>query len=178
MSSFEGTEQKVNQSEFSVRQTLLSLEEATAISTFEDCVELYNKWRALPGDVPYHREITPAFLGARILPEMYIIDVVKGPLEDELDFRWRLFGTAHGERYGTEATGILMSEAAKRDKSAAGSFRIAKQVYRSLKPAFFLTEFIENGILRRTTCTVVMPLSNKAGDITRLFGCSKWQTKD
>lgn len=157
-----------------VRQTLLTLDEARTIDSFKGPVTLYHKWLGLPGDIPNHRDITPAFLGPALLPLMYITDVVKDD-PDRVDFRWRLFGTTHSERYGAEATGILMSEAAERDASAAGSYKVAQQVYATGEPAFFLTEFLDdNELVTKTTSTVVLPLSNKAGDLVRLFGCSVW----
>jgi len=157
----------------SARTQIMSLAEAGEDPSFAKPISLHDKWRTLTGPVPHHSHITPSFVGVDILPEMYIIDVI-GTKENGFDFRWRLFGTEHSNRYGKEATGVLLSEAAKTDPSAAGSYKVAKLVMKTLEPAFFRTEFIENGSVHKTTSTVVMPLSDDGGHVSRLFGCSAW----
>lgn len=157
----------------SARTQILSLKQAQANPSFAKPISLYDKWCTLAGPIPHHKNITPPFIGAETLPEMYIIDVI-GNQESGFDFRWRLFGTEHSNRYGKEATGVLLSEAAKSDPSAAGSYKVAQQVLNTLEPAFFQTEFIENDAVHKTTSTVVMPLSDDGGQVSRLFGCSSW----
>lgn len=156
-----------------VRQRVVSLEEARAIDSFGPAVELFEKWLTLPGAVPQHQLITPSFIGPQLLPLMYIVDVLDDDA-DNIDFQWRLFGTSHSVRYGKEATGILMSYAAELDESAAGSYKIAKMVYETGEPCFFLTEFIKNDRVNKTTSTVVLPLADEAGKMVRLFGCAIW----
>jgi len=172
-SSFDGVSPPLDGHAYAVRTQVLGLDEARALSSFVKPVSLFDKWQALPGTIPHQKNISPAFVGVQILPEMYILDIVSQQGVD-VDFRWRLFGTAHSDRYGKEATGVLLSEAASRDQSAAGSYKVAQQVMRTHKAAFFLSEFIENDIVHKSTSTVVMPLSDDAGEISRLFGCSAW----
>ena len=162
---------------FATKYRTLSLEEARATPSFAKPVTLFDKWQALPGTIPHHKNITPAFVGAQISSEIYILDVLPQKINDVdscWDFRWRLFGTAHSDRYGKDATGILLSEAAIGDESAAGSYNIAKQVMKTHEAVFFLTKFIQNEVVHKTTSTVVMPLLDDGGNVSRLFGCSAW----
>lgn len=171
--SFDNEPEAISGQPFNVRTQILELNDARENQSFANPIALYDKWLTLPEVVPHYKQITPSFVGANTLPEMYIIDVL-GDSKEGYDFRWRLFGTEHSNRYGREATGILLSEAARSDDSAAGSYRVAKQVMDTLEPAFFLTEFLENNVVVKTTSTVVMPLSDDEGKIVRLFGCSAW----
>lgn len=171
--SFNTEHPSENTQAVSARTQTLSLEEARTNPSFSKPVSLFDIWRTLPGPIPHHNNITPSLVGAAILPEMYIIDVIAGENEG-YDFRWRLFGTEHSNRYGKEATGVLLSEAAKSDPSAAGSYKVAKQVMNTLTPAFFHAEFLEGEAVTKTTSTVVMPLSDDTGYVSRLFGCSAW----
>ena len=171
--SFDGASSPVDGHAYDVRTQTLNLEEARAQPSFSRPIALFEKWQSLPGNIPHHKNISPAFVGVHVLPEMYILDIVNQQGTD-VDFRWRLFGTAHSDRYGKEATGVLLSEAASRDQSAAGSYKVALKVIHTHEPAFFLTEFIENNAVHKSTSTVVMPLSDDTGKIGRLFGCSAW----
>ncbi len=171
--SFDGVSSPLDGHAYAVRMQTLSLEEARARPSFVKPASLFDKWQSLPGNIPHHKNISPAFVGVQILPEMYILDII-GQQDTDVDFRWRLFGTAHSDRYGKEATGVLLSEAASQDQSAAGSYKVAQQVMRTLEAAFFLTEFIENDVVIKSTSTVVMPLSDDTGKVSRLFGCSAW----
>ncbi len=171
--SLDGVSPAVDGRGLVARMQILSLKEARAHPSFVKQVSLFDKWHALPGNIPHHKNITPAFVGIKILPEMYILDVI-GQQGNNVDFRWRLFGTAHSDRYGKEATGVLLSDAAREDQSAAGSYKVAQQVMHRLEAVFFLTEFIENDVVNKSTSTVVMPLSDDTGEISRLFGCSAW----
>lgn len=175
--SFDGSLSTIGGHAFTATSRTLNLKEARVTPSFAKPVALYDKWHALPGTVPHYKHITPAFVSAEILPEMFVMDVLRGQNDDtgpSWDFCWRLFGTTHSDRYGKEATGVLMSEAAGRDESAASSYKVAQQVMKRLEAIFFLTEFIENNIAHKTTSTVAMPLSDSAGDVSRLFGCSIW----
>ncbi len=175
--SFDGRSTPVGESACDVETQRLSTEQARATPSFAKPVLLYDKWRALSDTIPHHNNITPAFIGVDILPEMYIMDVLSGPdngTDLPWDFRWRLFGTTHRDHYGREATGMLLSEAALRDASAAGSYKVAQQVMKTLEAIFFLTEFVENDMAVKSNSTVVMPLSDNEGNISRLFGCSAW----
>lgn len=157
----------------SARSHIISLKEARSNPSFSKAITLFDKWRALPEAIPHHKNITPTLIGADILPELYIIDVI-GSKKEGIDFRWRLFGTEHSNRYGREATGILLSKAAKSDPSAADSYEIAQQVMKTSEATFFQTEFMEDDTTTQITRTVVMPLSDDTGNVSRLFGCSSW----
>jgi len=185
--SFDGITTPVGDYAYEVETQQLSMEQVRANPSFSRPVQLYDKWCALPGTIPHHNTITPSLIGAEILSEMYILDVLTRPdnyepgnngldNDDDMpwDFRWRLFGTTHSERYGKEATGVLLSDAATHDKSAAGSFEVAQHVMKTHEAAFFLTKFCENGAIHKTTSTVVMPLADDNGAVCRLFGCSAW----
>lgn len=143
---------------------------ALAIASFGLALDLYEVWQHMPGSIPHIDAFKPNTLSAAILPSMFVMDV-----EDSgMDFRWRLFGTAHSRRFGAEVTGELMSDVATRDTSARSSLTFAQVCYKEQTPIFFCTEYRDETRIRKTTHTVVMPLSDDDGTVTRLFGCSIW----
>jgi len=149
----------------------VSLQAARHLAPFTLPVKLYDMWAALPGTPPKATLVTPSWLGPELLPLMYIVEVLEGGA----DFRWRLFGTEHTVRYGTEATGMLMSEAAKRDTSARDSLAFARRVHATGMPCFYATDFFgELGLVKRSY-TVILPLMGPDGTISRLFGCATWE---
>lgn len=155
-----------------VEFVVLSPAEAANMPAFHIPFSLYEKWIGLPGDVPAQEHITPAFVGVEMMPVMYFLDVVRSV---PVDFRWTLFGSDHVKHYAVDATGRLMSEAAKRNKGAEISLSIAKLAYLSQRPVFFKTYFYEQQEICLSSNTVVLPLANhEDGFVSRLFGCSVW----
>ncbi|MCJ9427648.1 hypothetical protein [Kordiimonas marina] len=149
----------------------VSLQAARQLEPFTLPVRLHDMWTALPGTPPNATSVTPSWLGRELLPLMYIVEVLDGGA----DFRWRLFGTEHTLRYGAEATGMRLSDAAKRDTSARDSLTFARRVYATGVPCFYVTDFFgELGLIKRSY-TVILPLRGPDGTVSRLFGCASWE---
>lgn len=154
----------------SSRAIEVSYDDARKNPGFADALELHGLWLLMPDDIPHFREIKPSRFGSNILPSMFIMDVADGGR----DFRWRLFGTDHAQRFGAEVTGRRMSAVAKFDTSACTSLAFARKCHDEQAPVFFITEYFDDVKVKKTTCTVALPLKGDDGTIERLFGCSVW----
>ncbi len=158
----------------------LALEQAAAIPTFEKPIELFRMWQGMDGDIPHFSNVKATAFGADMLPNMYILDVVPATAEEnqtgDVDFRFRLFGTANRLNYGAEATGNRLSEsaAAGADDGVASGFSLAQQSYHRRMPVFLICEYFSQGQMVRTASFVTLPLVDDDGQIVRLFGCATW----
>lgn len=155
-----------------VRQ--ISFEEASTDPNFDYPLELHSLWQLMPiaasGAVPHFKHVRPHSIGSKLLPSMFIMDVEsKGQ-----DFRWRLFGTDHAQRFGGEVTGRRLSTIARFEPSAAASLPLAQQCYETQQPVFFHTEYFDDTGIVKETASVVMPLWGDDQKVERLFGCSVW----
>jgi len=152
----------------------ISQEEAFSDADFDYPVELFHLWQQMPktqgGKAPHFREMKPSNISKLILPSMFVMDVV----DAGADFRWRLFGTDHAQRFGGEVTGRRMSTIGRFEPSAATSLEFAQLCFVSERPVFFQTDYIDNDITIKQTATVSLPLVGNSGAIERLFGCSVW----
>jgi len=162
--------QSIKELGLSSRAQELSYEEALADPNFEYPMELHALWSAMPGDIPHFEEVKPSIFGTHLLPSVFIMNVV----EQGSDFRWRLFGTDHTQRFGSDITGRRMSTIAKLDTSAGSSLAFGRKCYDTRTPVFFKTEYFDDQRVKKTTCTVALPLRGENGVIERLFGCSIW----
>lgn len=150
-----------------------SEEEAAKDPLFSKCFNLVSLWHSMPGTIPHYSQITPKNIGSALLPYLFILDVISDE-DAELDFRWRLFGTAIRQRYGIEATGHTLSGAKKLDASIGESIRLARLVYLTHQPRFMRTQFDRNNVTYHQARTVILPLSDDNGSVSRLFGCTTW----
>jgi len=159
---------------------LVTLEEAERSPSFTDPITLYNIWSQLPGDVPHFSNVKASNFSTKLLPSMYILDVVQ--IDDpenksgDIDLRFRLFGTANRDHYGKEATGARLSKSAAegKDEGVANGFEIARLAYHSRQAKFLNCVFYKGNEAVRIASFVVLPLSDDNGNINRLFGCSTW----
>jgi hypothetical protein len=158
----------------SSRAKEVSYEEARQNPHFEYALELHGLWLLMPinapGDIPHYAHVRPNQIGSRILPSMFVMDAESGGK----DFRWRLFGTDHAQRFGGEVTGRRMTTIARFEPSAASSLEFARKAFASKSPVFFTTEYFDETGTVKSTCTVALPLSGDGGNIERIFGCSVW----
>jgi hypothetical protein len=162
--------QSIKELGLSSRAREITLDEAQTNPDFQYPLELHGLWLLMPGDIPHYDEVKPSVLGARLLPSMFIVDVK----DAGRDFSWRLLGTDHARRFGSEVTGRRMSAVAKFDASTKTSLAFAHQCYTSQAPVFFKTEYLDKQHVKKTTCTVALPLVDDSGKVKRLFGCSVW----
>ncbi len=156
--------------------TILSLEEIKEIRSFEEPLRLYHIWQDIPKEQSRIDALKPETFGPSLLPHMYILDVTQDAKSKELDFRWRLFGSAHTDRYRKEATGSCLSEAAGRYSGAASSYKVAQNVYEHRQAVFYMNSYFDDSGPVRSTSTVALPLMNGSGKVTQVFGCSIWQS--
>lgn len=146
--------------------------------SFQAPVALYHFWKSLPGEVPHQSEIKPNVLDPKLLPFMYILDVIpsdaEGNTTGKLDFEFRLFGTGSRDHYGKEGTSRRLS-AMSHDGAGLG-FDITVLAYESRTAQFLFSEYYKGDQPVKTGSFVIMPLSNDAGNVSRLFGCGTWAT--
>ena len=71
---------------------------------------LHRYWQSTapaPGSLPGRQHIDPREIGAKAMPWVFLLDVVRG---DPLDYAFRLVGTGNVSLVGRDATGQLASE--------------------------------------------------------------------
>ena len=167
----------VQEQNLAVAAREISEQDALNNTLFATPLELQEKWRAMPANtphsVPHYRNIDPTKIGVKILPTLFILDVLEQD-EDEPDFRWRLFGTRNTQRYGIEATGYRLSKAVHIDASIAESLRLARLVCKTRTPKFMATSFTKDGAVIYQASSIILPLSDDNGHIARVFGCTDW----
>ncbi len=157
------------------RMSVVSLAQARDITSFREPVRLHGIWYELPKEMRQIRALKAETFGPSLLPHMYILDIDQDSASQEIDFRWRLFGSIHSARYG-EATGGYLSEAATKHSGAASSYQIAQWVYEQKQDAFYMNHYSDDVGPVRSTSTVAMPVLSESGDVTHVLGCSVWQS--
>ncbi len=168
--------QSVVEDALSETARVLTYEEAVKIPSFDGPVSLYATWRSLPGDVPHYNLIKPHLFEPAQLPLMYILDVITEDASDnstgDVDFQFRLFGTANTDHYGKEGTSRRLSQ-----MSHAGSgsgFDITKLAWSTKSARFLFCEYFKSAICVKNGSFVIMPLADDAGNIVRMFGSAIW----
>ncbi len=155
---------------------VLSYEEVTLLPSFAGPVKLYETWKALPGDVPHYSHIKPGLFEPAELPLMYILDVIEETAEDndtgDVDFQFRLFGTANRDHYGKEGTRKRLSQMSH--AGAGSGFDITKLAWSTRKAHFLYCEYLKNDVCVKNGSFVVMPLADDNGKVARMFGLSVW----
>lgn len=160
----------------------VTYEEAQVTASFTEPLKLFKIWSGLPGNIPHYSHIKPALFSTSLLPSMYILDVLPSDKPEnetgDVDFRFRLFGTANRENYGKEATGNRLSQSAREgaDHGVASGFGLTQRAYHEQTPQFLICEYYKDDSIIKTASFVVLPLSDDQGNITRMFGCSVWET--
>jgi PAS domain len=154
----------------SSRAREITLDEARANPDFSYPLELHGLWLLMPGDIPHVHAAKASVFSTKILPSMFIVDVKN----EGRDFSWRLLGTDHARRFGSEVTGRRMAAVAKFDNSAKISLVFARKCYATREPIFFKIEYLDQQHIKKATCTVALPLVDDNGEVKRLFGCSVW----
>lgn len=163
--------QNIRKQKLNSKTRRVSFEEASEVSGFQKPLQIHALWSRLDGDIPQINQLKPTLIPSDILPSMIVLDV----LDNGMDFSWRLFGTQHTYYFGVDATGMRMSEAAKHDTTAHQHLPIIKECYGSAQPLLFHTEYTANEQVHKTTYNVALPLADKDGNISRIFGCSMWR---
>lgn len=158
------------------KMSVVSLPEAEKNTSFREPVRLHRIWHELPRERRQIPALKADTFGPALLPHMYILDVILDSESDEIDFRWRLFGSTHTDRYKKEATGSYLSKAAANYPGAASSYEIAQWVFEHRQAAFYITKYSDDVGPVRSTSTVALPVLDASGDVSHIFGCSIWQS--
>lgn len=150
----------------------VSLSDAEKQPGFEQPLQLLRMWQNFPGALPHASEVRPKLIHNKTLPSMFVLDVI----DNGADFRWRLYGTDHSKYFGKDVTGLLMSEAGPLESSTQQHLVFMGECYASRQPILFLTEYSDKLSVRKTTYNIALPLAGDDGEVSRIFGCSVWQT--
>ncbi len=126
-----------------------------------------NYWSAKRGTrpMPSRRDIDPLELGPAILPHLMLVDVEPGPR-----FRYRLFGTAVGERFGMDATGQYI------DVVMVGEYKdFLLRLYADLlamkKPVYSTSIYGTQLDAKMWTQRLMLPLSSDGEAVDMVLAC-------
>ena len=133
--------------------------------------QLENCWRTLAreGQLPARREIVPAELGAVTLPWIMILDVLRA--HGELDYKYRLLGTANVGLLGRDPTGKLASDIlGKADRATIkASF---DQTVQSGKPTYWHAGLPHERDFAVSVYRAVYPLADDGVTVNKLIAAA------
>jgi hypothetical protein len=115
--------------------------------------------------MPSRRDIDPLELGPTVLPHLMLVDVEPGPR-----FRYRLFGTAVSEAFGTDATGQYI------DAVMVGEYReFLLRLYSDLvtmkKPIYSTSIYGTKLDTKMWTQRLMLPLSSDGNAVDMVLAC-------
>jgi hypothetical protein len=129
-------------------------------------------WRSKRGDraMPRRADIDPIEMAPRLLPNLFLTDVVDGGAR----FRFRLVGTGAVSAIGTELTGRYVDEV-----NESGDYRdyitgLYRRVVARRLPVFSTSHYPRldvAGIVRHTTQRLMCPLSSDGAAVDLVFTC-------
>lgn len=129
----------------------------------EACRRLLAHIRTLsPGGPARKDQIRPYELPGDLLPYICLLDVLPGGR-----YRFRLFGTALVDAYGSDATGRMLSEI-ETGESLEHAHDVCRQVVVSRQPVLTRISF-ETGLGPIVYDRVVLPLVDAAGEVRWLM---------
>lgn len=121
--------------------------------------------------MPSRRDIDPTELGARLLPNVQLTEVIDGGLR----FRYRLAGTGIVEAFGTEFTNKYVDELLSGERRAfVHSFYRA--VCEKRCPIFVRSRYNNHRDVGLTANRLLMPLSQDDETVTMIFGALTFET--
>ena len=129
-------------------------------------------WQALAaekGRIPTRSEVDPAQLGADLLPNVFLVDLVRAPNPARPRFRFRLLGEVIQDREPTRPGDFLDALGAASDIA-----EIERHYHAALRGEIWirnadLTWHIQNAEVF-TYQVMVLPLADANGEITHLIG--------
>jgi hypothetical protein len=126
-----------------------------------------NYWSAKRGErsMPSRRQIDPLELGPAVLPHLMLVDVEPGPR-----FRYRLFGTAVSEAFGSDPTGQYI------DDVMVGQYKeFLLGLYRDLiamkKPIYSTSIYGAQRDKKMWTQRLMLPLSSDGSTVDMALAC-------
>jgi hypothetical protein len=124
-------------------------------------------WSAKRGDqpMPSRRQIDPLELGPAILPHLMLVDVEDGPR-----FRYRLFGTAVSEAFGSDPTGQYI------DAVMVGRYKdfllgLYSDVVAMKKPVYSTSIYGPRHDAKMWTQRLMVPLSSDGDKVDMVLAC-------
>ncbi|HEX2112842.1 MAG TPA: PAS domain-containing protein [Alphaproteobacteria bacterium] len=124
-------------------------------------------WTEKRGDqpMPSRRQIDPLELGPAVLPHLMLVDVEPGPR-----FRYRLFGTAVSEAFGTDPTGQYI------DAVMVGKYKdFLLGLYQDLitmkKPVYSTSIYGAQRDAKMWTQRLMLPLSSDGESVDMVLAC-------
>lgn len=150
--------------------SIVSIDEAKGNPRFALPLEFHALWRSQDGAVPHQEAFKPGLIEPALMPKLAIMDVLDGGA----DYRWRFYGTVHVDHFGADLTGTTCSQI-ETANPATGIIRTLYNVVMKRQDAvFFLLNYLsQDHVIKRAT-GVMMPLSDDAGETTRLIGVMDW----
>jgi len=135
-----------------------------------DFRQLYGYWRskAVHGRLPGRADICPSEMRT-LLPRIFLLDVLRQPIEPRLGFRFRLAGTEHYDINGREITGheigdIFEPEYATRLRSCCAA------VVRSARPSVERAQITLPGGGNLRFDRLLLPLARDGRTVDMLLG--------
>ncbi len=156
--------------------TALAIDPKTAAQIAADAEPRWGRflraWQALAaekGRMPRRSEIDPARIGADLLPNVFLVDVVSPPNRAKRRFRFRLLGQAILERETTRPGDFLDTLGATSDIA-----EIERQYVAALRGQAWIrnASLVWNSDHKEvfTYQVLVLPLADAQGDVAHLIG--------
>lgn len=151
------------------RMTVLS---GTAVPLEEPLEAFYAHWRARRGGraMPRRADIDPVEMPPRLLPNVFLTEVVDGGAR----FRFRLIGTSAVNAIGAELTGRYVDEVNESVVYRDYITGLYRRVVQRRLPVFSMSVYSRDGALglaRHTTQRLMCPLSSDGATVDMVFSC-------
>ncbi len=128
-------------------------------------------WTSLrrDGQIPARSAIDPLDLGPRVLPWLFIVDVLKDTVP--MDYRFRLVGAGNARLVGRNATGRLISEIFEQRDTAIVPETFDRTVAAG-EPTFWRAVVPHDRVGAVEILRGLFPLAGNGRDIDGLLGCA------
>ncbi len=124
----------------------------------------YWKSKSAGGRLPSRADIRPSQI-PRLLPNIILLDVVRGP---ELDFRYRLIGTRVVEHLPSDYTGLCFSEI-DHQRPPSQIWENCRKVAETREPFFARTPYVGPQSEFRRAEDLILPLANDGTTVDTLL---------
>lgn len=158
------------------RMTVLS---GTAVPLDPRLEAFFAYWRAKRGAraMPRRADIDPIAMDPRLLPYLFLTDVVDGGAR----FRFRLVGTEAVASIGAELTGRYVDEVNESTLYRDYITALYRRVLERRQPVFSVSLYArpdDAGLVRHTTQRLMCPLSSDGAVVDRVFTCQVFAHAD
>ncbi|WP_161973742.1 PAS domain-containing protein [Hwanghaeella grinnelliae] len=127
-------------------------------------------WRNSAEKPPSRQQLDPFAFGGALVGYLVMLDA----LDDGQDFRWRLFGGRHVQEFGADLTNVSLSELIADHPAAEGLMDAMQSVLERRQPVSFEIRYMSKKKILREAVGVLMPLADKNGNPTIIFGAADW----